>query len=140
MSKTAWAPSPILAALSAVGIALAPATACAWGAMGHRLATVVAVENLPAELPPFLRTPRAIAWLGELGREPDRSKGAGHSHDRDRNPGHYLNLGDAGLVADAVPLQSLPADREHYDTLLRTHGANEYQAGYLPYSIVDGWQ
>jgi hypothetical protein len=30
--------------------------------------------------------------------------------------------------------------REQYDTLLRAKGITQYKAGYLPYSIVDGWQ
>jgi hypothetical protein len=39
-----------------------------------------------------------------------------------------------------VPLSPLPATQEVYDTALRVHGSNEYDAGYLPYSIVDGWE
>jgi hypothetical protein len=30
--------------------------------------------------------------------------------------------------------------REAYDTQLRAGGSTQYKAGYLPYSIVDGWQ
>jgi hypothetical protein len=39
-----------------------------------------------------------------------------------------------------VPLDELPVRREVYDTQLRAGGSTEYKAGYLPYSIVDGWQ
>jgi hypothetical protein len=38
-----------------------------------------------------------------------------------------------------VPIKPLPATREAYDTALRANGSDEYKAGYLPYSIVDGW-
>jgi hypothetical protein len=30
--------------------------------------------------------------------------------------------------------------RENYDTALRANGTNEYKVGFLPFSIVDGWQ
>jgi hypothetical protein len=32
------------------------------------------------------------------------------------------------------------ADARAYDTELRAKGFTQYQAGYLPYSIIDGWQ
>jgi hypothetical protein len=37
-------------------------------------------------------------------------------------------------------LSALPATREDYDSALRAVNADEYKAGYLPYSIIDGWQ
>ena len=41
----------------------------------------------------------------------------------------------------AVPmLAQLPANREDYDSALRLHGSDQYKAGWLPYSIMDGWQ
>src|SRR5437879_3214564 len=40
----------------------------------------------------------------------------------------------------ALPLAKLPETREAYDTELRAKGITEYKAGYLPNSIVDGWQ
>jgi hypothetical protein len=39
-----------------------------------------------------------------------------------------------------VPLAKLPLTREAYDTELRAKGFTQYRAGYLPYSIIDGWQ
>jgi len=39
-----------------------------------------------------------------------------------------------------LPLSKLPTTREEYDTLLRANGLTQYKAGYLPYSIIDGWQ
>ncbi|HEX8989309.1 MAG TPA: hypothetical protein VF816_15230 [Rhodocyclaceae bacterium] len=128
----------LLAAVLAVSFA--PAAAYPWGATGHRLVTTVAIENLPPDLPAFLKAPGTLASLGELAREPDRSKGAGTSHDHDLDPGHYLDLGDSGLIGDGLPLDPLPPDREAYDSALRRLGLTEYRAGYLPYSIIDGWQ
>ena len=50
--------------------------ALAWGATGHRMISQLAIQNLPAEIPAFLRTEKATEFIGELGREPDRSRGA----------------------------------------------------------------
>jgi hypothetical protein len=114
--------------------------ALAWGASGHRMISRLAVENLPTDVPAFLRTAKVAALLGEMAREPDRSKGTGNSHDRDLDPGHYINLSDNFAVADEVPIDPLPATREEYDSALRTKGTNQYKVGFLPYAIVDGWQ
>jgi len=42
-------------------------------------------------MPPFVCTPEAAAKIAVLGREPDRSKGAGKEHDSER-PGHYIRM------------------------------------------------
>jgi hypothetical protein len=118
--------------------------AMAWGATGHRMISRLAIENLADELPAFLRTPEAAELVGELAREPDRAKGTGNSHDHDLDPGHFINLSDDFAVAGVLPLDALPATREDYDTALRAkalnEGVNEFKVGFLPYSIVDGWQ
>ena len=75
-----------------------------------------------------------------MGRELDRSKGSGKTHDAERDPGHFVDLADDAAVMGILPLAQLPETREQYDTLLRVGGSTQYKAGYLPYSIVDGWQ
>jgi len=131
----------VFAVAAFVTIALLPCKdALAWGATGHRLISRLAIENLPAEIPAFLRTPEAAELVGELGREPDRSRGAGNSHDHDLDPGHYINLSDNFTIAAVAPLDASVFTREDYDTVLRAKGSDEYKAGFLPYSIVDGWQ
>lgn len=117
----------------------APAPALAWGASGHRIISTLAAETLPDEIPGFLRTPDAAWQIGELGREADRSKGAGQPHDHDLDPGHYVDIGDDQTIA-GVPVAHLPPTREAYDTALRAKGLDEYRVGYLPYSIMDGWE
>ena len=121
-------------------VGLYPQASFAWGATGHRIISSVGIKSLPDDIPAFLRSDDSASLIGELGREPDRSKGSGHSHDKDLDPGHYLNLGDNGLIGDAVPIDSLPDSREAYDTALREKGLDEYKVGFLPYSIIDGWQ
>jgi len=126
--------------------AVAAATLCAasqvwaWGAMGHRDIGVLAIEALPAELPAFLRTPEAAQAVGELAREPDRARGAGQPHDTDLDPGHFVDLDDAGRINGGPLLGSLPATREAYDGDLRAVGSDATRSGYLPYSIADGYQ
>jgi hypothetical protein len=116
------------------------AEALAWGATGHEWISGIAIEALPHDVPPFLRTPEAVADIAVMGRELDRSKGAGATHDKERDPGHYIDLTEDGKAMGIVPLDKLPITREEYDTLLRTGGSTQYKAGYLPYSIIDGWQ
>jgi hypothetical protein len=112
----------------------------AWGASGQRLIGVLASQSLPLEIPEFLRNPEAARQIGEVAREPNRSRGAGQPHDSDADAAHHLDVGDDFKISHGPPLSALPATRESYDTALRAVGTNEYRAGYLPYAITDGWQ
>lgn len=120
--------------------AAAPSAALAWGSTGHRLIGELALEGLPPETPAFLRAARASDDLGELAREPDRSRGAGRAHDSDRDPGHFLDVGDDGAILGGPTLAALPPTRAEYETALRAVGQDSWKAGYLPYSIVEDWQ
>jgi hypothetical protein len=131
----------VAAVLASAAIILSPAKmALAWGATGHEFVSGIAAELLPDEIPAFVRTPQATADIAVLGRELDRSKGAGETHDSERDPGHYVDLDDAGMVAELFALETLPPTREAYDAALRGKSFTQYKAGYLPLSIVDGWQ
>jgi hypothetical protein len=123
-----------------VSITSASGLSWAWGAIGHEWISGIAIEKLPDTVPSFVRTPETIAEIALMGRELDRSKGAGETHDKERDPGHYIDLNDDGSALGVVPLAHLPKTREEYDTLLRAQGHTQYQAGYLPYAIIDGWQ
>ena len=124
----------------AIVLCLAAGQALAWGSTGHRLIGRDAMLALPESLPSFLRTPASVDAVGELSREPDRWKVAGATHDSDRDPAHYVNIGDDGTIFGGPALKALPPTREAYETALRAVGADTWKAGYLPYSIVDGWQ
>ena len=114
--------------LSASALLVPPPTpAFAWGATGHEFVSGLAAEAFPDELPAFLRTPAAVADIAVLGRELDRSKGAGNPHDAERNPGHYVHLDDDGIVEGALSLGALPITREAYDTALRGQGQHPIQ-------------
>ena len=126
--------------LVVVGATVPGANVFAWGATGHDWVSSIAIEKLPESVPEFVRMPETVAEISAMGREPDRSKGAGRTHDAERDPGHYIDLDDDGAAMGVVPLSKLPETREEYDTLLRVKGFTQYKAGYLPYSIIDGWQ
>jgi hypothetical protein len=126
--------------LIAALFALSAGPALAWEDTGHRMVTRLAVEAFPAELPAFLRS-KETAWrLVELAREPDRSKGAGQPHDADLDPAHFLDVDDGGKVLGGPPLDALPPNREAYEKALQAAGANSWDAGWLPYAIMEGYQ
>jgi hypothetical protein len=113
--------------------------ALGWGSTGHRMISKLAIERLPDDVPDFLRAAGVSDDMGELGREPDRLRGAGKSQDADHDRGHFLDLDDEG-TAFGVPVDPLPESRQAFDAALQTKGQDQYKAGFLPYEIVDGWQ
>lgn len=159
MSKTpqkraAWAATAITGAV----MAFAPQQAWCWGHAGHVGISQLAAQALPEEIPAFVRTALSTAQIGELGAEADESKTTGivtsvvngrinttpTVHDAERDPGHFLDVDDAGIViGGVVPLNLLPATREAFDTAQRSAsspaGQTQY-GGYLPYAIIDGFQ
>ena len=104
------------------------------------LLAITAMRALPPELPGFLRTLEAQTEVAELSREPDRWKGAGEVHDKDRDPAHFIDLDDQGRSLGGPHIDALPATRGDYQKALIAAGTDEGKAGYLPYALVDGWQ
>lgn len=136
-------PSSSLKVLVLAAALSAPAaSALAWGASGHRVVGVVAASSLPADVPAFLRTPTAVAAIGEYAREPDRWKGSGKIHDTDRDSAHFLDIDDQGRMygGPMFTVATLPPTRADYETALRAVGQDAWKAGYLPYAIIDGYQ
>jgi hypothetical protein len=129
----------LCALVCALTLATQPLAANAWGEVGHMMISRAAAQSLPASVPSFLRTADAVMEIARLGPEADNLKDAGTSEDRDADTGHYLDIGDDGTIF-GVALNALPPTREAYDTALRAGGSDEYKAGYLPYSIMDGFE
>ncbi|HTG22858.1 MAG TPA: hypothetical protein VK681_22640, partial [Reyranella sp.] len=105
----------------------------AWGATGHEFISGIAAELFPDEIPEFLRTPEAVETIAVFGREPDRDKHTGETHDSDLNPMHYVMLADNGNVAGVLPLDQLPITLDEYNAKLLVAGSSQYKSGYLPY-------
>jgi hypothetical protein len=133
-------PARLLAALLSASLLAAPSPASAWGARGHELVAEAAVRAFPTSLPGFLRTQSARDAIIILSREPDRSRGAGRAHDYDRDPGHYIDLDDAGKIEGMYGLDQLPVSRADMETGLVVQGLSPNAAGYLPYALIDGFQ
>jgi hypothetical protein len=131
----------LIGVLAAGAVMLGTASAAlAWGATGHRMIGEAAILSLPADMPAFLHATGVAEAVGEIAREPDRARGAGEPHDHDLDPGHFVDVDDQGKVLGGPALAALPADRAAYDTALRAVGADQYRAGYLPYTIEDGFE
>jgi hypothetical protein len=126
----------------AAALSAPAASAFAWGSSGHRVVGVVGAASLPSDVPAFLRTPEAIAAIGEYAREPDRWKGSGKVHDTDRDAAHFLDIDDQGKMfgGPAFTVATLPPTRADYEKALQAAGVDSWKAGYLPYAIIDGYQ
>ncbi len=98
--------SSLLIALLVLVLA-APSSALAWGATGHRFINGDAIRTLPDSVPPFIRTPEALAEITALGPEADRDKGAGKPRDADWDQAHFLDLEDDGTIGGSLPLGAI---------------------------------
>jgi hypothetical protein len=138
----------LFALFTAVAFALGSwAPASAWGALGHRIISAVAVASLPDTVPVFLRTPEALDEIRLLGPEADNLRGAGSAFNADRDAAHFLDLDDDGTIAGAVPLANLPPSRQAYENALHDRGrardghpASQWEYGYGPYEIIEGYE
>jgi hypothetical protein len=130
------------AAVAAVSLTTAVGVAWAWGSSGHRYIGRVAMQALPEELPAFLRSPQAVDAIGEIARDPDRSKGAGQPHDADLDPGHFVDITEDGrvLLPDGPSMERMPKNRHDYTVQLVKAGVDPFKAGYLQYNLMDGYQ
>lgn len=118
---------------------LFPSPVLAWGLKGHTTINRLAAQSFPADMPAFTHAAAAIDEIATLGPEEDRLKGAGKSWDSDNDPGHYLDLGDDGTI-DGVALSALPDDMSDYAVALEPAHTTPWRVGYLPYSIMDGFE
>ncbi len=123
---------------------LLPLRALAWGLEGHRIIGEVAMQNLPAELPPFLQTQAAKDEITYLGSEEDRLKIGDEevAWAREWPTDHYLDVEDDGTVAGVVALSALPATRDDFAELLvnSPRHIDAYNVGFLPYAILEGYE
>ena len=128
------------AVVLAAGLLLSPTVAATWGAAGHRMIGVLAVQALPEEVPAFVRGPKAAEEMGELAREPDRSKGSGRIHGTNRDAAHFVDIDDEGKVLGGPKFTDLQPTRADYEKALQAAGTDSWKAGYLQYATIDGYQ
>lgn len=125
----------------AVGALIACALpALAWEQKGHEMVNHLAAQGFAGRLPAFVTVPQATFEITYLGPEMDRLKGSGKSWDADYDPGHYVDVRDDGTIAGVVRLDALPVSAAAYDEALRAANTDQYRQGFLPYTILDGWE
>ncbi len=123
---------------------LAVPSSFAWGNEGHRMINHLAVESLPADVPPFLRAPEALNEIEYLGPEPDRWRSPAEPElNAEQAPDHYIDLELADLVGP------LPRQRYQYIALLYAaavlHPAmaaelRPERVGFQPYITNEVWE
>jgi hypothetical protein len=115
-------------------VAFSP-TVNAWGDEGHRYVNRVAAQKLPEDMPAFFRN--AAARLEFLGPEPDRwrdSKELFFALREVNGPDHFID------IDKNENFEGLPNDRYKYGDWLRTQGKDPKDVGFLPYSILEGYE
>ena len=104
-------PMSLRTLLALLVLVIGPKEVLAWGATGHEWVSGIAIEKLPDSVPAFVRTPEAAAEIAALGRELDRSKGAAEMHDKERDPGYYVDLTDDGGGTKEVSAEKPAAEK-----------------------------
>src|SRR5438552_17691490 len=81
------------------GLFFQPPSAHAWGNEGHRLINRLAVVNLPADAPAFLRSEAAISEIEYLVPEPDRWRSPAEAElSAVQAPEHFIDLEPADAL------------------------------------------
>lgn len=116
----------------------------AWGTDGHKMINRLAAQNLPADLPAFMRTPEAVSEIEYLGPEPDRWRSRAEPElSAEQAPDHFIDLELADLIG------TLPRNRYEYIADLYAAGlthpklASELQpdrVGFQPYITEEVWE
>lgn len=107
----------------------------AWGDEGHRWINLVAVEHLPDDMPSFFKA--AATRISFLGPEPDRwrdGKELFKALGEVNAPDHFIDIDKPENFAE------LPNDRYKYADWLRAQGKDPKDIGFLPYSILEGYE
>ncbi len=116
-------------------IALTPRHACAWGDAGHRLINRLAILNLPADAPAFLRSDEALREIEYLGPEPDRWRSPSEPElVAAQAPEHFIDL----ELADA--LGPLPHRRLDFEAKVFAAGERPEKIGLQPWQVDEVWE
>jgi hypothetical protein len=123
---------------------LNPQLAGAWSNRGHRLVNQAAAESLPADMPAFMRSPRAVGEISYLGPEPDRWRpGTAPDLSKSSSPDHIFRY-EAAMAASPLP-------RQRYEYLKRLEALRQQHpeqaaqltpqfTGTLPWQVEEVYQ
>lgn len=116
----------------------------AWGNKGHTMINRLAAENLPSDIPAFLRTPEAINEIAYLGPEPDRWRSRAEPElNAAQAPDHFIDIELADLIGP------LPRQRYQYIAALYAYAAahpdmaqemRPEKVGFQPYITSEVWE
>ncbi len=125
----------ILPAAALVALAALAPQARAWENQGHRMVNRLAITNLPADAPAFLKAPAAIDEIEYLGPEPDRWRSPAEPElNAAQAPEHFIDL----EPADA--LGPLPPRRLDFEAKVFAANQRPEKVGLLPWEAVEVWQ
>jgi len=115
-----------------------------WGSKGHTMINRLAAENLPTDLPAFMRTPEAINEIAYLGPEPDRWRSRAEPElVAAQAPDHFIDIEYADLIG------TLPRQRYQYIAALyayiaahpdRAADLRPEKVGFQPYITSEVWE
>jgi hypothetical protein len=118
-----------------VCLAIHPPAARAWGNEGHRIINRLAVSNLPADVPAFLRSDAAVNEIEYLGPEPDRWRSPAEPElSAAQAPEHFIDM----ELADA--LGPLPPKRLDFEAKVFAAGQRPEKFGLQPWQTTEVWQ
>lgn len=122
-------------ALASTALVLTAPFAHAWGNDGHKLINKLAAQNLPADVPAFLRTAAAIDEIEYLGPEPDRWRSPAEPElSAAQAPEHFIDL----ELADA--LGPLPHKRFDFYAKCYAAGKKPDVIGLQPWQTDEVWE
>lgn len=122
--------------LLAAGLfSLLPPSARAWENEGHRVINKLAAEQLPADVPAFLRSTATIDEIEYLGPEPDRWRSPAEPElSAAQAPEHFIDL----ELADA--LGPLPHRRLDFEAKVFAAGQRPEKIGLQPWQADEVWE
>ena len=116
----------------------------AWGSKGHKIINRLAAQSLPADMPAFMRTAKAIDEIEYLGPEPDRWRSRAEPElSASQAPDHFIDLEYADLIG------TLPRQRYQYIGDLYAYIASHpdranvlrpEKVGFQPYITSEVWE
>lgn len=107
----------------------------AWGNEGHRMINRLAAEELPADVPAFLKTPAALDEMEYVGPEPDRWRSKAEPElVAVQAPEHFIDL----ELADALGL--LPHKRFDFEAKVFAAGQRPETIGLQPWQTDEVWE
>jgi hypothetical protein len=125
--------APPVAVLLCLAVSSQPANA--WEQDGHRMINKLAVSNLPADVPAFLRSQAAIDEIEYLGPEPDRWRSRAEPElSAAQAPEHFIDFEAADVLG------ALPHKRLDFEAKVFAAGQRPETIGLQPWEADEVWE